>query len=168
LAKFWEAAAHEVSAFGRDGGEASSADVVVVALPSDSIKDAFAKVTGFEGKPAIDATNAYVGRDESFPSLAHEVKSITGGPVAKAFNLNFSATYGEIAAQRLPPSQLWCGDEEARDVTERLIRDVGYEPVAAGGLENARVLEDFVMALAATWETFGGPAVYRFARPGEL
>jgi hypothetical protein len=31
--------------------------------------------------------NAFDGRDEAYESLAHEVKAIVGGPVAKAFNL---------------------------------------------------------------------------------
>jgi predicted dinucleotide-binding enzyme len=168
LAKLWEAAGHDVAAFGRDGGDASAADVVVVALPSNAIKDAFAAVRGYGGKPAVDATNAYQGRDESFPSLAHEVKSITGGPVAKAFNLNFAVNYGEIAAQRVPPGQLWCGDEEAGEVTERLIRDAGFEPISAGGLDNARALEEFVMPLYLAGQALGGPVFYRFVRPGEL
>ena len=168
LAAFWEKAGHEVTAFGRDGGDARAADVVVVAVPSGSIKEAFGKVTGFEGKPAIDTTNAFTGRGESFPSLADEVKSITGGPVAKAFNVNFANAYDDVASQRVPPSQLWCGDDEVREVTEQLIRDVGYEPVAAGGLQNARALEDFVMPFAAASESAGGPLFYRIAKPGEL
>ena len=65
---------------------------------------------------------------------------MTDGPVAKAFNLNFATAYEDIAAQRVRPGQVWCGDPEARQVTERLIRDAGYEPVAAGDLENARAL----------------------------
>ena len=59
-----------------------------------------------EGKMTIDATNAFAGRDESHPSFAHQVKSITGGPVAKAFNLNFAAAYEDVAAQRVRPDQV--------------------------------------------------------------
>jgi len=139
-----------------------------VAVPSGSIKDAFGKVKGYEGKRAIDATNGFGGRDESFPSLAHEVQSITGGPVAKAFNVNFSTAYDEVGSQRVRPGNLWCGDEDLREVTEQLIRDAGYEPLAAGGLSNARALEDFVMPFAAASESAGGPLMYRFAKPGEL
>src|SRR5437588_8219632 len=135
LARSWEKAGHEVTAFGRDGGDATSAEVIVVAVPSGSIKDAFSKVSGFEGKPTIDATNAFGGRDESFPSLAHEVKFITGGAVAKAFNVNFATAYDEVRSQRVPPSQLWCGDGEVRQGAEAPIRDVGYEPLPAGGLD---------------------------------
>jgi len=71
-------------------------------------------VSGTEGKVAIDATNAFRGRNEEFESLAHEVKSIVGGPVAKSFNLNFAAFYDEIAAQRVRPSNLYAGPTTTR------------------------------------------------------
>jgi hypothetical protein len=38
----------------------------------------------------------------------------------------------------------------AREVTERLIRDAGYEPMSVGGLENARALEEFVPSLLSS------------------
>src|ERR1700745_1688445 len=90
LARLWRAAGHEVTELGRDGGDASDADVLVVAVPSDSIEDAPGTATGVQGKTTIDATNAFSGRNEQFESLAAEVKSITGGPVAKSFNINFA------------------------------------------------------------------------------
>ena len=52
--------------------------------------EALGKVTGLAGKVAIDATNAVDGRDEAYPSLAHQVKALVGGPVAKAFNASLS------------------------------------------------------------------------------
>jgi predicted dinucleotide-binding enzyme len=168
LARLWEKTGHEVEAFGRDGGDASRADVVVVAVPSGSIGEAFGKVSGFEKKPAIDATNAYHGRDESFPSLAHQVKSITGGPVAKSFNLNFANAYDDIGSAERMPANLWCGDAEARAVTEQLIRDAGFEPVACGDLENARALEDFVTPYMAAAQEAGASLFYRFVSAAEL
>lgn len=96
------------------------------------------------------------------------MKSITGGSVAKAFNLNFAAIYDEITEQRTPPSCLYCSDDEAREVTEQLIRDAGYEPVSAGGLDNARALEDGLRILFGVSQTGGGPVFYRFGKPGEL
>jgi len=71
---------------GRDGADASHADVVLVAVPGDSISDALARVTGLERKIAIDATNALPERVGDFPSYPDEVKSFTGAPVAKGFN----------------------------------------------------------------------------------
>ena len=66
LAEKWKRAGHEVRTFGRQGGDASDADVLVVAVPSGAVADALARVTGMEGKPTIDATNAVGDRDESF------------------------------------------------------------------------------------------------------
>jgi 8-hydroxy-5-deazaflavin:NADPH oxidoreductase len=164
LAKLWTAAGHNVTQLGRDGGDASDADVIVVAVPSGSIPDAFGKVTGAEGKVAIDTTNAFGARDEQYESLAHEVKAQTNGPTAKAFNANFGVLYDQIREQRVSPGCLYAADDGAREITEQLIRDAGYEPVNVGGLENARALEDFVPGLL----TKIGRVFYRFAAPGEL
>jgi predicted dinucleotide-binding enzyme len=170
LARLWRAAGHDVTELGRDGGDASDAEVVLVAVPSGTIREALGKVTGLDGKTAIDAMNAFHGRDEQFASLAHEVKSIIGGPTAKAFNANFAAIYGEAASQRLPPSNIFACDDEAREVTERLIRDTGYDPVYAGGLDNARLVEDQINMLFAISQNhfIGTPYFYRYALPGEL
>jgi hypothetical protein len=87
-------------------------------------------------------------------------KSITGGPVAKAFNLNFARLYDQIDEQPERPGNLYAADDEAREVVEQLSRDAGFEPVAAGDLEKARALEDFLGPFAAF-----GPSFYRFWKP---
>jgi predicted dinucleotide-binding enzyme len=153
-----------VTTIGRDGGDVSDADVVFVAVPSGSISEALGKVSGLSGKTAIDAANAFAGRDEQYESFAHEVKAHTNGPVGKAFNANFGALYEQVAEQRVPPSCLYAADDEAREVTEQLIRDAGYEPVSLGGIENARALEDFVPGVLGNI----GRVFYRFVPPGEL
>jgi 8-hydroxy-5-deazaflavin:NADPH oxidoreductase len=168
LAKRWRAAGHEVQELGRDGGDASDADVIVVAVPSGEIAAALARVSGIDGKVTIDATNAFRGRNEDFPSCARELKSIVGGPTAKSFNLNFAAVYDEIDAQRVRPSNLYAAEDGAREATERLIRDAGYDPVSVGGLDNARMLEDALALLFAASQEGLGPFFYRFAKPGEL
>jgi predicted dinucleotide-binding enzyme len=164
LARLWEQAGHTVTTLGRDGGDASDADAVLVAVPSDSLSEALGKVSGLEGKLVIDANNAFHGRNEEYESFAHEVKAHTNGPTAKAFNANFAALFDQIGDQRSQPAQLYAADDEAREVTEQLIRDAGFEPVSVGGLENARALEDFVPGLLGKI----GRVFYRFSPPGEL
>lgn len=168
LAELWRRAGHKVTALGRDGGDASGADVLVVAVPSGAIATALGKVSGIDGQITVDATNAYPSRNDQFPSLAHEVKSITGGPVAKSFNINYASLYGQIAAERIRPSNLYVGDDDARDITERLIIDAGYQPVRLGGLEKARSLEDLTWIMWAAAENGLPQMFYRFAAPGEL
>jgi 8-hydroxy-5-deazaflavin:NADPH oxidoreductase len=168
LAKLWRAAGHDVTELGKDGGDASEAEVILVAVPSGSIAEALGKVAGIDGKVTIDATNAFRGRNEQFESLAHEVKSIVGGPTAKSFNLNFASVYDEIANQRVRPSNLFAAEDGAREVTERLIRDAGYEPAYVGGLEQARALEEHLALMFALSQAGLGPHFYRYAKPGEL
>jgi 8-hydroxy-5-deazaflavin:NADPH oxidoreductase len=168
LADRWERAGHTVTRLGRDGGDASDADAVLVAVPGGSISDALSKVTGLDGKVVIDATNAFGGRNEAFESLAHEVKSIAGGPVAKSFNLNYGAVYDKIDEQRVPPGNLYAAEDDAREVAELLIRDAGFEPVYAGGLENAHLLENHLALMSAVNNGGLGRFFYRYAQPGEL
>jgi predicted dinucleotide-binding enzyme len=172
LARLWERAGHQVTALGSEGGDASDADVLVVAVPSGALADALGRVSGVEGKLTIDATNAIAGRDgardERFESLAHHVKSIVGGPTAKSFNINFAAVYDQIAEQRVRPSNLYAAEDDAREVTERLIRDAGYDPVYVGGLEQARALEEHLSLVFAINQAGLGPFFYRIAKPGRL
>jgi hypothetical protein len=165
LADRWERAGHTVTRLGREGGDASDADVVLVAVPGGSIAEALGKVSGLDGKVVIDATNAFGSRNEGFESLAHEVKSIAGGPVAKSFNTNYAAVYDKIDEQRDPPGSLYAAEDDAREVAEQLIRDAGFEPVYAGGLENARLLEDHLTLMGAINKGGLGRFFYRYAPP---
>src|SRR5215475_12160536 len=91
LAALWCKAGHEVSALGRDGGDASDADVVLVPVPGPAVSAALGRVTGLAGKIAIDSTTASPSRNEAQPSLAQQVRSITSGSVAKSFNINYAS-----------------------------------------------------------------------------
>jgi 8-hydroxy-5-deazaflavin:NADPH oxidoreductase len=165
LARRWRDAGHDVTELGKDGGDASDADAVLLAVPSGAIDDALAIVNGLEGKVVIDATNAFGGRVEGFDSLAHQVKARTNGLVAKSFNLNFARIYDRIDEQDTPPGNLFAADDDARAVTEQLIRDAGFDPVYGGNLDNARALEDFLAILVANSNDGGGQPFYRFRRP---
>ena len=81
LADLWERAGHRVTRLGRDGGDVSDADAVLVAVPGGAIADAFDRLRGFEGKTVIDATNLYnVTPPAGFASNAEFVKSSMKGP----------------------------------------------------------------------------------------
>jgi hypothetical protein len=88
-------------------------------------------------------------------------------PTAKSFNVNFAALYDRIGSASAKPGNLWSGDEEAREVVEQLNRDAGFEPIHAGGLENARAQEDFLTMVGAVRQNIG-PFFYRMAPPDEF
>ena len=88
--------------------------------------------------------------------------------MAKAFNSNFAALYDQVDEQRIVPCNLVAADDEAREVAERLTTDAGYHPIYAGGLENARLLEDHLTLMGAINSGGLGRFFYRYAPPGEF
>jgi hypothetical protein len=153
---------------GRDGGDVSDAEAVLMAVPGGAIADAFDRLRGFEGKTTIDATNLYnVSPPRGFASNAEFVKSKTKGPTAKSFNVNFASLFGRLADARARPGNLWCGDDQAREVVERLNRDAGYDPVRTGPLERAAAQEALIGVIFGIAEGMG-PYVYRFAPVDQL
>ena len=169
LADRWERAGHQVTRIGKEGGDVSDAEAVLVAVPGGAVGDALEKVDGIRGKTVIDATNL-VGADppSGFQSNAEFVKSKTDGPTVKAFNLNFARVFDQLDSVKSRPSSIWSGDEEARDVVEQLTRDAGYEPVYAGGLENAGVQEAALRLWFGMNQAGLGPFMYRIAPPDQL
>ena len=165
LADRWERAGHSVTRIGKEGGDVSDVDAVLVAVPGGAVADALDRVRGLDGKTTIDATNLFgVDPPGGFSSNSEFVKSKTGGPTAKSFNTNFAAIYDRVDGLPERPSSLWSGDEEARDVVEELTRDAGFEPIRAGGLENAAAQETF-MKLAGGISNEVGRFFYRMAPP---
>ena len=171
LADLWEKAGHEVTRIGHEGGDVGEGEAVLVAVPGGAIKEALEGVTGLDGKTVIDATNLYGGAapPDRADSNAAYVKSVTGGPTAKAWNINFAALFDQVADASTPPGNLWCGDEEARATVERLNADAGYQPVYCGGLDRAPIQEGFLDLAFAIAEDGGvGPFFYKFAPPADF
>ena len=169
LADLWEGAGHQVTRLGRDGGDVSDADVVLIAVPGNALAEAVGKLKGVKGKTVIDATNRFgVDSPAGFKSNTEFIKSKTNGPTAKAFNINFASLYGRLKETRSRPSNLWCGDEAARTAVEQLSRDAGYDAVYAGPIANAAEQESLIKIIFAINQSGLGAFVYRIAHPEEL
>lgn len=164
LATLWERAGHDVTRLGREGGDVSDADAVLVAVPGGAVANALDSVKGIEGKTVIDATNRYGGvvPPDGFASNAEFVKSRTGGPTAKSFNVNFASLFPRLGEARARPGNLWCGDAEARAVVEQLNLDAGYDPIYVGPIERAASQEAVVTIVFSISEGMG-EFVYRMA-----
>ena len=168
LGDLWEQAGHSVTRLGHNGGDVSDAEVVLLAVPGDAVAAALNGISGLEGKTVIDATNLYgTTPPDGFGSNAEYVKSKTGGPTAKSFNVNYAMLFPRLGEARARPCNLWCGDDEAREVVEQLNRDAGYEPINAGPLGNAGAQEAMIPIIFAIGEAIG-PFVYRMAPVEEL
>jgi predicted dinucleotide-binding enzyme len=165
LQRVLSAHGHDVDALGSEGGDASGADAVILAVPGGAVDDALRSVRGVEGKILIDATNPLQGRPEGVESLSALAKSVANGPTAKAFNTNFASLFERAASAEQRPTMPICGDDEALAVAEQLSRDCGYEPVVMGGLEHAPALEDYVSGILIPLVMTRGPLFYRFDWP---
>ncbi|AGZ40733.1 coenzyme F420-dependent NADP oxidoreductase [Actinoplanes friuliensis DSM 7358] len=131
---------------------------------------ALSSVVGIEGKTVLDATNLYGGTKPpaGFASNAEYVRSVTGGPTAKTFNANFASLFDRVPDARVWPSNLWSGDDQAKDVVERLSLDAGYEAIRLGQLTAASIQEGLAGVLFGIAQSGLGEFVYRMAPPEQL
>jgi predicted dinucleotide-binding enzyme len=124
----------------------ASADLIVLAVPYAQAAAALNEAGDLSGKVIIDITNA-VGPNMSMgvtgnTSAAEEIQKRAGrAKVVKAFNTLF-AHFFEDASGKAPPQVFYAGDDTAaKEKVAALIKRMGFEPVDAGPLENARQLE---------------------------
>jgi predicted dinucleotide-binding enzyme len=172
LASLWERAGHEVTRLGSDGGDVTGAEVLLIAVPGHLIQDALQRFTGFAGQVTLDATSIRADRaaerNEAYPSLAHHIQSMIGGPTAKAFGNVYASLFDRVQEQRVRPSNVFAADDAARAIVEKLIEDAGFDPVFLGPLDpGARLIENSAPLIRAIAGTVG-PHFYRFAPPGSL
>jgi predicted dinucleotide-binding enzyme len=127
----------------------ASADVVAVAIPAQAVES----LAGlpFSGKLVIDCTNHVApGFSLSFghtTSWAEQVATkLAGARIFKSFNAQGAENLASPVYSTGPAANFFCGDDEGgREVVRQLVADVGFEPVFAGGLTSARLLEPLMM-----------------------
>ncbi|TWD83929.1 hypothetical protein FB561_5100 [Kribbella amoyensis] len=112
------------------------------------------------GRPLIDCTNSVDQRDLTLaePAMAERISELSpGAAVVKAFNLAADPVWRSTPQtfEGRPLGVPLCGDDEAALVkVEELVRALGGEPVRAGGLARARLLEATAAFAIGIW--FGG------------
>jgi predicted dinucleotide-binding enzyme len=169
----WRGAGHDVVAGGRsaDVGLRQAAehgtDAVLVALPYRAAVEVVAELAEpLRGRVLIDCTNP-VGPGFRLltaggPAAAERLAAAApAAHVVKAFNLC------HVDVWRMTPPVFdgrplavpLCGDDEhALSVVRRLVRDLGCEPLAAGGLDRAGLVEATAALLIGLWVGEGADA----------
>jgi predicted dinucleotide-binding enzyme len=142
---------------GRIGARAGSlseaagfGDATLVAVRYEGLPDLLAQAGGpLRGRTVLDCVNAVVPPGATLATaggapVARLIAEQTGANVVKAFNLCHDSVW-----RRRPPhfdgrplAVPICGDDAAALATARsLVTDLGCEPVDAGGLDRAGLLE---------------------------
>ncbi len=150
---------HEVKFGHRDPKETVEAaakwgEVIILAVPySAAVATAKEVGSAADGKPVVDVSNALNGKGElaiGFTTSAAEElqKLLPKAHLVKAFNTVFAQNQstGKLGKEHL--TLFVAGDDaKAKAAAMRLGRDIGFEPVDAGGLKAARYLEPMGMLM---------------------
>jgi hypothetical protein len=172
LARNWARAGHRISFGVRDPaaekhaalrsiGErvepaqaATKADVIVLAVPWPAVAAAVAGLGDIAGKIVLDCTNPLtMGPQGLALAIGH---SDSGGErtaalapsasVFKVLNTTGDNNLGDPGRYPLKPVMLIAGDDgEKKPMVAKLVADLGFEPVDAGPMVNARLLEAHAM-----------------------
>lgn len=131
---------------------ASFGDVILVATPWETTQVALQAAGSLAGKVLLDCTNPllpdlsglYLGHTTS---AAEQVAQwVPGARVVKIFNTTGAANMAEPHFEDEAATMFYAGDDdEAKRVAAQLAADVGFDPVDAGPLTNARLLESLAM-----------------------
>lgn len=144
---------------------ASSAEVIVLAIPWSAVQDTIKAAGVLNGKIVIDATNP-LKPDLSGLALGHTTSAgeevarwAMGARVVKAFNTIGAQHMANPRLGGQNASMFLCGDDGgAKKTVAMLAEALGFEPVDAGPLTQARLLEPLAMLWISMAYSYGqGP-----------
>lgn len=143
---------HDVRTVGRDPqavrSAAEQAELVILAVPFEEIDNLVGELGDtVSGKTVVDATNALTPEYDLAigfeTSGAEELqKKLPGSKIVKAFNTAFASAMssGRINGQQLA-GLVAANDVDAKSKVLGLLEEIGFDPIDAGPLASARLLE---------------------------
>ena len=159
LQKGWAHPGHEVQVAGREthpgiAEVADWAELLVLAIPHAAMNAVVGQIAPATGKTVIDCTNPIVmGPDGMGLAIGHTTSgaeqlqaALPEAHVVKTLNQVGAEIMADTSGFVHPPVQFLAGDDDAakRTVVD-LLSDLGFEPMDAGGLSKARLLEPFAL-----------------------
>jgi 8-hydroxy-5-deazaflavin:NADPH oxidoreductase len=174
LGPHWAKAGHQVVFGSRDPGSAKvqeticranpamcadahqtaidKADVIVLAVPWQQAEATLKGLGDLTGRVVVDCTNPLKAdlsalETEGGPSAAERIAGwAKGAHVVKAFNTASTKVMKDPHFDGHRATMFYCGDQpEAKRLVHQLCEAVGFDPVDAGPLVNARYLEPLAM-----------------------
>lgn len=123
-------------------------DLVVLSVPWAQVDDVITRAGSFAGRVVVDTTNQFSGSGTvdlgGHTAARVNCDRLTGALYTKSFN-TLTAGFQAAAASRPPAERVvqWlCGqDLDAKDVVAGMIREMGYDPVDLGNVDDCAVME---------------------------
>ena len=127
------------------------ADVIVFALRWDAVPDTISALPSLDGRIVIDAMNRFGTPTSTTEDL---VALLPGARLVKCFNTIGAENFVTGRSRSAPAAMFAAGDDpDAKRVALELAAEIGFRAEDAGGLANAKPLEEMVkvwLALAGT------------------
>jgi 8-hydroxy-5-deazaflavin:NADPH oxidoreductase len=166
LGRRWKAKGHDVTFAGRDDlAGVSASDVIALAVPWNAVESVLRAAGPLTGKVLLDCTN---GAPPDVRSGAERVAAwAPGARVVKIFNNTGAANMADPMYGDEAVSMFYAGDDAAAKTTAaQLATDLGFDPVDAGPLANARHLEALAMFIVtlAYQQKMGEGIAFRLLR----
>jgi predicted dinucleotide-binding enzyme len=131
---------------------AQSAEAIVLATPWTANEQVVRSLGDLAGKVILDATNpvkpSLDGLEVANTSSAGELVQqwAPGARVVKIFNTIGFGIMANPVFPGGPATLLYCGDDpQAKRIAHDLAAGIGFDPIDAGALSKARVLEPFAL-----------------------
>lgn len=129
-------------------------DVVILSVDWPNVSGALSDCGPMAGKLLIDCTNPLAYDPATGLSLALGFSTSAGEIVASQTQARVVKTLNQVGSPAMAaahdyamrPIQFVAGDDaEAKAIVSALLRDIGFDPIDYGGLENSRKLEPLAM-----------------------
>lgn len=132
----------------------AGADVIVLAVPWIAARDILAGLGDLSGRIVIDCTNPIGPIDGRLGLLVGHNTSGAEELAETALNAYIVKTLNQVGAEviaaardmRSPPAMLMAADNSmAKATVATLLHDIGFDPLDAGELSKARLLEPYAL-----------------------
>ncbi len=134
--------------------DALAADILILAVPYDSVRDAVHGAPAWNGRIVVDATNAidfpaFTPRDLGGRLSTHIVaEAVPGARVVKAFNTLPAAVLAKDPQENGRRVLFLAGDDDSANAeVAGLIERLGYAPITLGRIAEGGRLQQFGGAL---------------------
>lgn len=155
----WMRVGHEVRAGSRSTRHSPAqiarwADVLVLAVPYSALENVVAGIGPATDQIIIDCTNPIaMGPDGMELAIGHTNSGaeqlqalLPEAKIVKTLNQVGVEVMADTHGFAHKPVQILAGnDGDAKQTVTKLLKDLGFEPLDAGGLSKARLLEPFAM-----------------------